>query len=112
MFVLNKYSYNMQNQTVFSAQKRFFLSRTENRLAESEKSSPHDFWKLCGERFIMAVPEGLFCFVTALFFSISRGFPFLFQLSFIHLLTHSGRRLSDFVRRVDRGLCPHASERR
>ena len=36
MFVLNKYSYNMQNLTVFSAQKRFFLSRTENRLAEND----------------------------------------------------------------------------
>lgn len=79
---------------------------------KAKKSSPHDFWKLCGERFIMVVPKGLFCPVTALFFSISRGFPFLFQLSFIRLLAHSGRRLCDFVRRVDRGLRPHASERR
>lgn len=112
MFVLNKYSHNMQNQTVFSAQKRFFSAERKIVWLKAKKSSPHDFWKLCGERFIMAVPEGLFCFVTALFFSISRGFPFLFQLSFIRLLAHSGRRLCDFVRRVDRGLCPHASERR
>ena len=27
---------------------------------KAKKSSPHDFWKLCGERFIMAVPEGFF----------------------------------------------------
>ena len=44
MFVLNKYSYNMQNLTVFSAQKRFFLSRTENRLAERDFSSGAEWW--------------------------------------------------------------------